>query len=776
MNRIFWSFLFLLLQTNVFGIDTLKIGIINDQVTDSVGRHLIDQMKKEIKDVIGSDTYVVFNTPLYNGYSLDLAKGNYMKSIQESDIIISFGLANSVMLYKEESYPKPIIIVGSTNKDLIKISSNKLTSGINNLMYLVTPFSYKDDLDAMASLYQYSKVGIVVEDFVFNLMPLKKKFDEYFLTKESDYKFIVLEDRKGDDSLFKNIDAVYFLSKNTLSNDEFEEMILQVNKEKLPSISAYGIPDVEKGVLLSNYPKNTIVHFFRRIALSVEAINDGENPSELELVMDFRKQLSINMETARIIDFPIRNSKLGVLNLIEGKSISSVESYSMVGLMKTVVGENLGLKTQRKQVELSEQDVKTAKSNYLPDLSLNANATYIDPELAKVSNGNRPELSTNGNLTLKQVIYSQQATSGVSIKKEALLSQRQVYSANELDAILNASTAYVNTLILKTNVIIHNKNLQLTRDNLTIAKENYELGASGKSDVLRFQSQISQNTKNLIFARNSLTQGYYQINQLLNHPIDESISIKDTLMNTDLMENDTYQFLIETLDDPSKSRVFTAFLIEEANRNAPEIKNISHQLNAVSTVEKLNGVGRFIPTLALQGQYNYMFSRSGYGSTFPSGFGIPPDGNYNVVVNLSLPIFQSNQRNINRQYAHIQKEQLGFQQENIELSISKNIHDVVLNIVNEIANIEISKVNLEYAKESLSLSQNEYKNGAIPVIQLIDAQNNYLNAYLENSVAKYNYMLVSMKLQREISYFFLMNSVGANQDFVQRAKDYIWSH
>ena len=136
-------------------------------------------------------------------------------------------------------------------------------------------------------------------------------------------------------------------------------------------------------------------------------------------------------------------------------------------------------------------------------------------------------------------------------------------------------------------------------------------------------------------------------------------------------------------------------------------------------------------------------------------------------------IFQQNQRNINRQTAKIQEDQLSIQKENTELNIEKNINDIILDIVNQIANIEISKVAEETAKESLDLTQNAYKNGAVPVIQLIDAQTNYLQSQLASTTANYNYLIASMQLERAIGYFFLMHSEIENQDFIQRANQFI---
>jgi outer membrane protein TolC len=98
---------------------------------------------------------------------------------------------------------------------------------------------------------------------------------------------------------------------------------------------------------------------------------------------------------------------------------------------------------------------------------------------------------------------------------------------------------------------------------------------------------------------------------------------------------------------------------------------------------------------------------------------------------------------------------------------------MVLDIVSQIANIEISKVAEETAEESLDLTQNAYKSGAVPIIQLIDAQTNYTQSQLASATANYNYLITSMQLERAIGYYFLMNTETKNQAFMQRANQFI---
>ncbi|KAA1244444.1 TolC family protein [Aquimarina sp. RZ0] len=753
---------------------TVTIGIVADKSTVET-RSLLTELQNEIRSVVGQSANIVFKEVLENGFDNQTAKSNYQTLLNSNaDIILAFGLVNTIMIDKEEQYPKPIILFGSANSDFYDFPDGQKNSGIANITYLIAPFSYRDDLDVFKALYDYNKVGIVIDDFISELLPIKKLFDEYFSKNGGSYELIPLQKDGSIPADLTDIDAIYLAAGFYLNDREFKTLVTNINAKKLPSFSAYSKEDVEKGILASNQPETNIDQFFRRIALNVEAIIDGTNPSELPMYINYKKKLSINYSTAKQIEFPLRYSMLASADFIGGENdIKEGTSYSIIDIMKGVVEKNLSLDVERKNIELSTQDVKTAKSSYLPNVTANANAVYLDPKVAEISNGANPEFSTSGNVTLEQVIYSEGAGANITISENIRKAQNETYNAAELDALLNASVAYFNALVLKTNAEIQNQNLQLTKKNLEIADQNFAAGESGKSDVLRFRSQLAQNTQSLINAENQKQQAFNAINQLMNNPIATEIDIDNAKISEGVFENYKYQDFLKILDDPKLRPTLIEFLVEEAKKNAPELKNIGYNMEATQRNYRLNNLGRFVPTVALQGQYNLAISESGKGTTVPTGFPTTPEGTYNVGVNLSLPIFQQNQRNINRQTAKIQEDQLLIQKENIELNIERNVNDILLDIINQIANIEISKVSEETAKESLDLTQNAYAQGAVPLIQLIDAQTNYLQAQLARATANYDYLLTSMQLERAIGYFFLMNDEASNQDFIQRATQYI---
>jgi len=61
----------------------------------------------------------------------------------------------------------------------------------------------------------------------------------------------------------------------------------------------------------------------------------------------------------------------------------------------------------------------------------------------------------------------------------------------------------------------------------------------------------------------------------------------------------------------------------------------------------------------------------------------------------------------------------------------------------------------------------------VNIVQLIDAQNNYLRAQLARNNAVYNFLISSLQLQRNIGYYFLLNSKEKNNQFKQAFFEYL---
>jgi len=770
------TLLFLILSTVLLAQQSsYNIGVLSDNRTSEL-KPIVKKLQSQIIAVVGEDAVINFPPEnfLVNGYDLQKAEQNYQTLLSnDTDIILAFGVVNNMVVSRQTQHLKPTILFGSVNKDMVDADLTKTTSGIDNFTYLIDSQSFKDDLTKFKELTGFENVGIIIESQLIDILPIKQTFDKELQELQARYKLIPYETISDITSNLDGIDAAYLAGGFFLSSDEIKVLAATLIQKKIPSFTNTRVEDVELGLMATNQSSDNLDQFFRRIALCVEAYVNGKNLSELPTYIKYTPRLTINFNTAEATNVPIKYSLITDTDFVGTmENALSEEKFNLLEVINQVLDKNLLLQSAQKNVDLTSQDVKAAKSNYLPSVTAAANGTYTDPNLAEISNGLNPEFQTAGTISLQQMVFSEAANANISIQKSLQKVQEENFNTDQLDLIFDATSIYFNVLVLKTNAQIQLRNLDLTKRNLEIATQNFEAGQSGKSDMLRFRSQLAQNTQTMVQAVNQLEQSFIALNQLLNNPVNTEIDIEDAELGEGIFSDYNYNQLRDLVDDPVSREPFVEFLIQEAKNNAPELKSLGYNLDATERSIRLNGGGRFLPTVALQGQYNQVFDRRGKGSTVSPPFALI-DNNYSVALNISIPILNQNLTNINRQTAIIQKDQLNINKENAELAIAANVRNGVLNLINEISNIELSQVSEETAKEALELTQTAYSSGAVNIIQLIDAQNNYLNAQLDRSNAIYNYLINALQLERFLGYYFLLNSKESNDAFTQRFLEFL---
>ncbi len=749
-----------------------NVGILFDEFAVDIAP-LFSALKSEIVAVVGEDATIRFPDEMFlpNEFDRVRAESNYQTLVRgDTDIIIAFGRTNSEVISVQSSFPKPTILFGAVNRDVIKIDLDADTSGVHNFTYLVTSQSYEKDLTTLKGLFDFQRVGVIVDGPASVVESVRSVVHSVAEDLDVSYSIIPYDSPAAVSSQIAELDAVYIAEGFLIPNEEIVELATIFVEAGVPSFTATTREDVVTGLMATNQADENLGQFFRRIALGVEAAINGENLSSRPIFINGNERLSINYATARRVNVPLRYSTLSTTDIVgDFDDFHADRTYTLLEIIEEALANNLSLAAARKTVALAEQDVKSARSNYLPSVSVSATGSYVDPVLAELSGGQNPEYSTFGNVNLSQTLYSEAANANISIQKYRLKAGREELNADEMDLVLNVSNAYFNVLILKSNARIRKQNLELTKRNLAIAEEHFEAGQSGRVDILRFRSELAQNTQAQVDAIDGLQRGFFALNQLLNNPIDKNINVADAREAEGIFKGYQHGVLETFLDDPIIRQSFVRFLSEQAAANAPELRSLDYSIEATQRSVTLNGLRRFMPTVGASANYNRTFDQWGTGS-LPSE-SILSD-NYNVGVSVSIPLFDRNRESISRQTAIIQKQQLQLNRDNVALSIDANVRNAVSDLTTQISNIELSRVSEETAGESLELSQASYSSGAITLVQLLDAQNNYLQAQLSRATANYNYLISAIILERYIGYYFLQHTETQNEEFRQRFFDY----
>jgi len=746
--------------------EPLNLGILVDDTGPDFAQ-VLDRLIDEITAVVGVDATVRFSSEDLRETDFDLVRARAMyQSLLDGtpDVILAFGPISAQAVTGQPEYPKPTILFGTINRDVIVIDEDRTSSGINNFTYVVTSQSYARDLATFRTLHAFENVGVVLPEDRVKVLSVKEALEQEAASSGTSYELISYRSPESLDPYLGTIDAVYLADSWGIPDDEIRAVAAKLIERRIPSFSGGRRQDVEMGIMATTHPEENLTQLFRRIALHVEAVANGENLSERPIFVDFAETLTVNVNTAQLVGVPLRYSLIATTEFV-GDFVNSLseQTYELADMVDEALAENLVIRVQRRDVDLAQQDVRTARSKYLPSISAQATGSAIDPSLAELSAGQNPQYSASGSLVLNQVIFSPGANANIDIQEKLLEAQQQNLRAAEQDIILDAANAFFNALIFKANVRIQTENLDVTKRNLRVAESNFLVGQSGRGDVLRLRSEVSRDMQALIESINQLERSFYAINQLLNNPVNREIDVADALVDGEPLSREGFGQLSALLDDPSTRVPLEDFLVAKALENAPELAALDFNLAAVDRTIALNGRQRFLPTIAAIAQYEQTLDQGGAGAPDPAAPTL--DGYYTAGLSFSIPLFDSNLRNIDREAARLQRDQLRLNHESTVVAIEKSVRDVVLELINQLTNIELSGVSEEAAAESLELTQAAYSYGAVGVVDLLDAQTNLLQAQLARASAAYGFLSTGMALGRLVGHYFILSTDAENQDF-----------
>ncbi|MEL6277213.1 MAG: TolC family protein, partial [Bacteroidota bacterium] len=266
-----------------------------------------------------------------------------------------------------------------------------------------------------------------------------------------------------------------------------------------------------------------------------------------------------------------------------------------------------------------------------------------------------------------------------------------------------------------------------------------------------------------------LEQARFGLNFLLNRSIKEEFQIEDIDLNDSiLLVLDSR--LIPLINNPGDIEVFADFLVNEAFRNMPELK----QLLATKAAQERSLLSQkrafYLPTVLLTGEYVYPIGNSGY----PEGvmpLEIKPT--YNAALTAQLPIFQGLSRRREKAQTEIGvfqlQDQIANLKNNLELQVRSNLETAGASF----SNLDLSRQAAVAAEKNFAIAQNSYQQGVLNITSLIDAQNAYLSAKINATNAAYTFMSDFLEVERSIGYFHFLALPQEQDAFFQRFVQFV---
>ncbi len=394
---------------------------------------------------------------------------------------------------------------------------------------------------------------------------------------------------------------------------------------------------------------------------------------------------------------------------------------------------NITIRRNRINVESTQEDVKTAKADFLPSLSGNVSQRVVNrPNSASGTIISGDNITTSESKTSYNGSYGIDANWTVyngskrvnTVKQQQLNTRMAELTVDQSENSIEESITqlYVQILYSAEAVKVNESTLEVSRKEFERGQALFDAGSIASSDLAQLEAQVSNDNYQLVTSQTTLQNYKLQLKQLLE--LDG-----DFEMNLYLPQLDDSSVLIPL---PTKDDVY-----QTALNLRPEIESGKLNIEASDMNIKIARAG-YIPTLSLSAGIG---TTNANGSDFSFSEQVKQNWNNSLGLTLSIPIFDKRQTKsaINKAKLQRQTSQLDLMDE--QKTLYKTIESLWLSANSAQQQYVAATQKLKSTQASYALVSEQFNLGMKNTIELLTEKNNLLSAQQETLQAKYTAIL-----------------------------------
>ncbi len=770
--KLFLVFLFFPLDTFA---QPISVGIVTDGPGNEI-ESLIRQVKAETVALTNARDGVEFKELISNWQS-EKVRENLLTFMNapDVDIVITLGFLSSDAAARLSACSKPVIAATLLDPGLQGLSLHADSStGIPNFTYIPSMIRLRNDMRAFYDMFAFDHLAVLIPEALYtNFQPLRQFLNQEGLGFELSFVPVVPGMENTLSEMPSTVDAAFVFPMVQNTPAETKALYTELGQRQIPSLAVSGPDDLQMGASVTFTPQFTLVQMAREAALRVLKVNEGANLSEIPVTRNGNKRSPvINMESLRQTGkFPAKWQQLenAVLMNIEKMPGETMELRQAIA---QALENNLQGKITDQDLLMAQKDVRIAKSNVLPQVEISGSAVQLSQNLVRTSMGQKGEFTVTGSASLKQVIYSEAAFANIALKKLAAEYEQQSNRQTMLDIVSEVSGAYISVLFAKNNLQIKNENVYATLQNLELAKAKEQTGEGGISDVNRWTTELNISKMELNDAQAGYKAAMYQLNEMLNQPIDHTIATPDSAEIDKTIVPD-HDILALYFSNPNLTEKYAGFLMEEMHAWSPELQQLLTAGEMVDRKKAMQIRQLYVPEVALFGGADQAFIREGTREIPNLPIPSPPDDiTWNLGIRMSLPIFEGGRKKAEVQRATIEQEKIAWQKDDLLNNIEKGLRSNVQLLKASYNELELSQNAARAAEDNYKVVQDAYAQGVAAVVELIDAQNVMIRTKHLATSAYYQYILDYVKTERMQGRFTFLTDEKEQQEYFNRLINY----
>ena len=762
-------------------LPVVQVGIVRDGPSELVPE-LRDLIQKEILELTRGEFEVRFPNDLQfdGGWSVQGVKQaiDHVLAQPRVNLVIALGILASQEVSQRRQLPKPVIAPLILDPHLQGLPFKKGTSGMKNLSYLVTGKGFERDLEAFKEVFPFTRLTLLADRVLLEAFPpFKDRARKIAETHGVKLTFVPVETsaEAAVGSIPADTEAVYLSPLPRLLAGEFDRLVLALNRRKLPSFSAVGQRDVQRGITVALSPELDLGRFARTIAANVQRILSGTDAGRLEVAFVRGEQLAINMATVRAIDKWPSFQVLSEAELVNEDAAGASRRLSLFDAVRESADANLDLVAASRKVAAGIGQVGQARSGLLPQVFVGTSGVLNGRGPDTFGTGGTPGQAAVALGGFRQLLYSDDAWTKYTVQQKTQLSREEEWNQLRLDIGQDAAVAYLTVLRTKTARRIQKDNLKLTRSNLDLATAREAVGYALRDEVFRWEAEVANGQKAVVSAEAQERQAEVDLNRILNRPLEEKFqTVEQTLEDPGLL-GDTRQ-LFAYVENPRGFQVFRDFEVEEGIQAAPELR----RLDALSAARErtITNAQRayWLPEIALQGAGFQQYAQGGGGAGSltvplgPVGFAQTQNNFYVASIGLTFPLFQGGYKDATALKAREELRQVQFERAAVAQQVEERVRTTLYQTGASFPSIRLSRKAAESARKTLDLVVDQYSRGAVDIIKLLNSQNAALTANQAAANAVYEFLIDLAKVQRAVGQMSFFRSSEERAAWFERLK------
>jgi len=379
---------------------------------------------------------------------------------------------------------------------------------------------------------------------------------------------------------------------------------------------------------------------------------------------------------------------------------------------------------ERKSMELTGQSLETtyeqSKQQRLPNLSASVGQNFSNNE-----NG----WSTSGNVGVgSSVTIYQGGAINNTIEQNRLNVERNAVQMERYDNQLTTQILQSFLTILGNQELVKYQQevLNTSREQVKQGCVRHSVGSILESDLLLLEAQYLSDSNNVVDTRINIENNLLDLKVLLSmEPVDE---LEIVAPDTDNLDN-----LRESL--PSEEEA-----ISLAMAYLPDLRMGDYDIRiALKSVDLARG--NYFPSVSANANVGMnMLAFDSEGNK--KWYGKPSES---VGVSMSIPIYSRGQTKANVKKSRIALQQAQLDYEQTQLEVRQTVVQAYRNVVSAFNAYKVSQAKENAYGKSFNAYNVQYQYGSITTVELLQQQNNYLNAL--NSYIQNKYSLL---MQRKI--------------------------